>query len=92
MQPELVEFEPSPGLGWIFGPLRHARQAGSFLSRRSLAPVLLNGSTFVKRSLGMNMADEVNIGRQMRENTLAPVGALSPVRMISSSGYHRATN
>ena len=34
MQPELVEFEPSPGLGWILGPLGHARQSGPFLSRR----------------------------------------------------------
>ena len=28
MQPELVEFEPSPGLGWILGPLRPCQADG----------------------------------------------------------------
>ena len=77
MQSELIEFEPSPRLGWIFGPLLHARETGPFLSRRSLASLLLDGGTFVKRALGMNMADEVNVSRQMRENALASVGAVA---------------
>ena len=36
------------------------------------------------------MADEINIGGQMRENTLAAVG-VSPETMISSLGNHWAT-
>ena len=35
------------------------------------------GARPVKRALGMNVADEVNVGRQMRENALAPVGAVA---------------
>ena len=77
MQPELVEFEFESRAGlnpWPTGP---CRQPGPFLSRRSLAPFLLDGSTLVKRTLGMNVADEVNVGRQMREDALAPVGAVA---------------
>src|SRR4029077_4444725 len=77
MQPELVELEPSPGLGWILGPLDHARQSVPFLSRRSLSPLLLTRRTPVKRALGMNVTDEVNIGRQIREDTLAAVSAVT---------------
>src|SRR5262249_42368952 len=66
MQPELVEFKFSPRLAGIIGPLGHARQTGTFLSRRSFASFLLDGGTLVKRTLGMDMADEMNVRRQMR--------------------------
>ena len=42
-----------------------------------MLPTIFNGGTSVKRALGMNMADEVNVGRQMREITLASIGAVA---------------
>ena len=42
--------------------------------------------------MGMHMADEVNVGRQVREDALTARLVLSPETMISSLGNHWATD
>src|SRR5271157_3156130 len=77
MQPELVKLQFSPRLVRIVGPLLHAGQAVSLLSGRSFAFLLLGRCRLVECSLGMDMADEVNVGRQVREDALTSVGAVT---------------
>ena len=77
MEPKLVEVEVRPGLVRIFGPLLHAGQALPFLAGRPFGLFRLGRSGLVERPFGMDMADEVNVGRQMTEDALAPVGAVA---------------
>jgi len=77
MQPELVKLEFSPRLARIIGPLLHPGQLVSFLAGRSFGFLSFGRRRFVERSLGMDMADEMNIGGQMRENALTAVGAVA---------------
>ena len=77
VQPKLVEFESSPRLLRILSPLRHARQPLPFLAGSALAPCLLGRCRFVKRSLGMDMADEMNIGGQVRKNAVTAICAIA---------------
>jgi hypothetical protein len=77
MQPELVKIEFSPRLVRIFGPLLHAGQAVSLFAGRSFAFFFLGRRRLVECSIGMHMADEVNVGRQVREDALTAVGAVT---------------
>ena len=90
MQPELVKLEFRPRSVRIVGPLLHAGQPVPFLAGRSFAFFFLGRRRLVECSIGMHMADEVNVGRQVREDALTAV-ALSPETMISSLGNHWAT-
>ena len=76
MQPELVELEFRPRSVRIVGPLLHAGQPVPFLAGRSFAFSFL-GVRLVECSIGMHMADEVNVGRQVREDALTAVGAVT---------------
>src|SRR5271157_4452532 len=77
MQPELVKLEVSPRLARIIGPLLHSGQAVALLAGPSFAFSLLGSRRLVECSLGMHMADEVNIERQVREDALTSVGAVA---------------
>ena len=70
MQPELVKLEFRPRSVRIVGPLLHAGQPVPFLAGRSFAFFFLGSRRLVEGSIGMHMADEVNVGRQVREDAL----------------------
>ena len=48
-----------------------------FLRAGPLVFSVLGRRRLVERSLGMDMADEVDVGRQVREDALAAVGAVA---------------
>ena len=77
MQPELVKLEFRPRSVRIVGPLLHAGQPVPFLAGRSFAFFFLGRRRLVECSIGMHMADEVNVGRQVREDALTAVGAVT---------------
>ena len=77
MEAELVEFELGLRLVRILGPLLHLGQAFSFLASWLFGSFLLGRSWLVEHSVGMDMADEVSIGRQVRQNTLAALGTVA---------------
>ena len=77
MQPELVKLEFRTRSVRIVGPLFHAGQPVPFLAGRSFAFFFLGRSWLVECSIGMHMADEVNVGRQVREDALTAVGAVT---------------
>ena len=61
----------------VRGPLGHARQAIAFLSGRTSGPLLLGRRRSVERRLGMDMADELDVGGQMRQDASTPIGAVT---------------
>ena len=77
MQPELVKLEFRPRSVRIVGPLLHAGQPVPFLAGRSFAFFFLGRRRLAAGSIGMHMADEVNVGRQVREDALTAVGAVT---------------
>src|SRR5207253_1474262 len=77
MQPELVEVQLGPGLAGVRGPLGHARQTSAFLSGWTFGSLFLGRRRFVERSLGMDMADEMNVRGEVRKNALTAVGAVT---------------
>ena len=77
MQPELVKLEFRPRSVRIVGPLLHAGQPVPFLAGRSFAFFFLGRRRLVECSIGMHMADEVNVGRQVREDALTAVGGVT---------------
>ena len=75
MQPELVELESCSWLVRIVGPLLHAGQPVPFAGWAPPLRFSFLGVRFVECSIGMHMADEVNVGRQVREDALTAVPA-----------------
>ena len=77
MQAELIEVESRPGLLGVGGPLGHARQTIPFLAGPTLGPLDLGRCRLVERRLGMDVADEMDIGGQVRQDAPTAVGAVA---------------
>ncbi len=77
MEPELVEVESHPGLVGILGPGLHPGRAFPFLAGPSLGFLRLGRRRFVEGSLGVDTADEVDVGGQVRQDALAARGAVA---------------
>jgi hypothetical protein len=60
----------------IVGSLGHPQQTAAFLPRRPAAWRLFDWSTLIECALGVDVTNEVNIGRKIREDTLAAVSAV----------------
>src|SRR4029077_19091073 len=73
MEAELVEFEFGPGLLGVLGPRGHAGKATSSPAGPPPGLGVRFGPRcrFVERSLGMDVADEVNVFGQVAEHALA---------------------
>ena len=77
MEPELIEVESNPGLARVLGPLLHGRQSLPFLAGRPSGLGRPGRCRFIERSLGMDVADELDLGREFREDTPPAVGAVT---------------
>src|SRR5205823_3496163 len=73
MESELVEGEFRPGLFDVGRPCGHARQTRTLLARGPFA--FSRGWRWrgVEGTFGMDMADEVDVGREVRQDALAAV-------------------
>src|SRR5262249_30985114 len=77
MEAKLIEVEFGPRLGRIVRPGGHTGQTVAFFAGRAFALGGAWRSRSVERTLGVNMADQVNVGGQFRQDALAAVGAVS---------------
>ncbi len=79
MKPELVKFQFGPGLLGVLGPGGHAGKPGPFFAGPPLGLGVRIGlrGRFIKRPLGMDMADEVDVLGQVSQHTLAAVGTVA---------------
>ena len=77
VQAELVEHQLLPGLAGVGGPVGHAGQARPLLAAGPFWPGWRRRRRRVQGPLGVDVADQIDVGRQVPQHALAAVGAVA---------------
>src|SRR5438132_7094801 len=77
MEAELIKGEFAPGLRCEGGPLAHAWQTHAFFARRPFAVFGTWRWRSIESAFGMNVANEMGIGRKVGQYALAAIGAVA---------------